>query len=420
MTTFDDQNNPEYSVKNKKPLTWASATLSLILACHGLSAQATEQSGRELALCSGILFNVARNYGDASLMEKSQRAYIFPELEGFKIPNSERENLYESGQRMNSATARNSAQKCLALLAQSEKELKSANDAFFAIGETGEWYKYDDAIYEGQKLKGLPHGKGRLVSKRGAIDYTGEFKNGKADGDGNMAGRFSGKFKNGDFTGVGTAFMGTHGKVVRTAEDVKGYSPDDWAATPGTFHFPNGDTWHGKHKNNWPEGEGILKKVDGTEEVAAYRHGDRIQKAPTATKTAPQNNANASNTTTGTIRTEQYEYTGELKNNSPHGKGVMTSPNGSKYDGEFINGKFNGKGVFYYTNGTVYDGQWKNHERTQGTLTLVNKIKLTGDFSNSTNGKLNGTFLAEFPSGKKEKATFSDSKKISVEPVAEF
>ena len=54
-------------------------------------------------------------------------------------------------------------------------------------------------------------------------------------------------------------------------------------------------------------------------------------------------------------------YTGEVKNKTPHGKGVHMSSDCDRYEGDFINGKRSGKGTLYYFNGDRYEGYWKNN-----------------------------------------------------------
>ena len=52
---------------------------------------------------------------------------------------------------------------------------------------------------------------------------------------------------------------------------------------------------------------------------------------------------------------DKSEYVGDLKNELPDGKGIMTYEDGSKYDGEWKGGQRNGKGTLTYTDGAKYE-----------------------------------------------------------------
>ncbi len=57
------------------------------------------------------------------------------------------------------------------------------------------------------------------------------------------------------------------------------------------------------------------------------------------------------------------KYTGELKDDKRHGKGVCTFANGSEYDGDWKDGKENGHGKYTWKNGDIYDGGFKDNKR---------------------------------------------------------
>ncbi len=68
---------------------------------------------------------------------------------------------------------------------------------------------------------------------------------------------------------------------------------------------------------------------------------------------------------TGQVSLEDGEfYSGEFKNDLPHGKGIYIWPNGYVYDGEWENGKKNGMGVFFNIRQKWrYEGQFKDDRR---------------------------------------------------------
>ncbi|WP_417911949.1 MORN repeat-containing protein, partial [Candidatus Electronema sp. TJ] len=75
-------------------------------------------------------------------------------------------------------------------------------------------------------------------------------------------------------------------------------------------------------------------------------------------------------------------YTGEMKDNLPHGKGEITRADGSKYEGEFKDGERSGKGTLKFASGEVYSGEWKNGKmHGKGELSSTDgKHKYTGEF----------------------------------------
>ena len=99
------------------------------------------------------------------------------------------------------------------------------------------------------------------------------------------------------------------------------------------------------------------------------------------------------------------KYTGGMKNNLPHGKGIFLYTSGKKYVGGFINGYRNGKGEENNNFGR-YIGDWKNDRKHgQGTMTYSDndfyrdgRVSYTGSF---VKGIENGTGEMIFKDGKK-------------------
>ena len=78
---------------------------------------------------------------------------------------------------------------------------------------------------------------------------------------------------------------------------------------------------------------------------------------------------------------DKSEYVGELKNELPDGKGIMTYEDGSTYDGEWEEGQRYGKGTLTYEDGAKYEGEWKDGEMDgTGTFTWSNGDKYEGDW----------------------------------------
>lgn len=84
----------------------------------------------------------------------------------------------------------------------------------------------------------------------------------------------------------------------------------------------------------------------------------------------------------GSIKNDDgSHYEGDLINDIPNGKGIMTYASGEIYTGEWKDGKRNGKGTMTYAEGDVYKGEWKDGKRNgQGTYTWADGDIYEGEF----------------------------------------
>ena len=109
-----------------------------------------------------------------------------------------------------------------------------------------------------------------------------------------------------------------------------------------------------------------------------------------------------------------FEYIGTLKNNKPHGKGLIRGYDDSKficgrysYEGNFVNGIANGKGIEKNLPEDLgsYSGDFKNNRRHgNGTFTFFNGSKYIGQWKNNfRNGK--GSYI--WPDGHKLEGKWS-------------
>ncbi|MDR1425867.1 MAG: hypothetical protein LBI70_02645, partial [Rickettsiales bacterium] len=108
-------------------------------------------------------------------------------------------------------------------------------------------------------------------------------------------------------------------------------------------------------------------------------------------------------------------YEGELKENTPHGKGKLFSADGSTYEGDFREGKMKGFGKYTYLNGSIYEGEFLNDQYNgRGKLIQANGDIYKGEFRDGEkNGKgkmiyKNGAILeGNFANGKLEENKIS-------------
>lgn len=55
-----------------------------------------------------------------------------------------------------------------------------------------------------------------------------------------------------------------------------------------------------------------------------------------------------------------FFFIGEYRNDTRHGFGVCTFPNGYRYEGEWAGGKKHGRGIEIYPNGHRFSGIFQN------------------------------------------------------------
>lgn len=85
---------------------------------------------------------------------------------------------------------------------------------------------------------------------------------------------------------------------------------------------------------------------------------------------------------------EAGDYTGQLLNGVPHGRGSIRMYSGNTYTGTFSHGKMNGDGKFTFVDGTTYNGQFLNGKyHGQGVLTYPDGEMYIGLFRN---GEMSG------------------------------
>jgi hypothetical protein len=72
----------------------------------------------------------------------------------------------------------------------------------------------------------------------------------------------------------------------------------------------------------------------------------------------------------------QGDYSGEIRDGKPHGKGNMKYPNGQYFTGQWVRGKRHGGGVLTDGAKILFDGTWKNDKKGDGNG-LIEHINAT-------------------------------------------
>ncbi len=155
------------------------------------------------------------------------------------------------------------------------------------------------------------NGKGTKIFSTGH-KYTGEFKNGKLDGEGYM--------------------------TLPLGRTLKGRFRDN-SVFEGTFTYPNGQVYIGQWEFLERNGRGTMKYADGRvytgEFKSGLRHGKGIMTWPSGRR-----------------------YEGDFIRGKRSGKGILSYPDGRVYTGDFLDGERSGSGVMTFPNGERLEGQF--------------------------------------------------------------
>lgn len=109
---------------------------------------------------------------------------------------------------------------------------------------------------------------------------------------------------------------------------------------------------------------------------------------------------------------DEGEYTGELLDGLPHGKGIFKYKTGDQYEGEFRQGLKEGNGIFKNKEGE-YDGFWKDNKRNgHGKYIFKNGDIFMGEFKSDM---FNGQGILLYSNGNKTIGTWENNKRNGIE-----
>lgn len=149
--------------------------------------------------------------------------------------------------------------------------------------------------YVGEFSNGIKEGNGNLFSKDNLFNYDGEWKNDKYDGFGALfdhGEKYTGDFKEGKFHGTGNLykvngdiyegefFEGNikKGKITYKNGDIFKGKFEDGKKKFGIIEYLDGKKYEGYFENDLYNGEGILIGKDGKEEKGIFKDGILEQK----------------------------------------------------------------------------------------------------------------------------------------------
>jgi len=235
--------------------------------------------------------------------------------------------------------------------------------------------EYEDSIYEGHFVNGVPNGQGRLTYKDGTEyegeTYEGHFLNGVPHEQGRLT------YKDGSvYEGELNQRELTRGKIIFSDGDVyEGEFLNNIMNGQGKMTYASGGVYDGKWLDGLKHGEGELKYADGREYNGQWAN-DKI------------------NGKGKLINPSGSSYDGDWVNQQMHGQGTYTFADGKQYVGNLVNDEFTGPGIMRYANGDVYEGNWRNDHMydPNGRYTFAN-----GDvqFGNWINHGIHGVGLYE-------------------------
>lgn len=106
---------------------------------------------------------------------------------------------------------------------------------------------------------------------------------------------------------------------------------------------------------------------------------------------------------------EDGEYSGQIKDGLPHGKGEYKYKNGDEYNGWFKKGLYDGYGIKRTKNGESYVGFWKDNKRDgKGKYTFSNGDYYEGEFKEDM---FNGKGKLFYINGNKTFGTWKNNKR---------
>ena len=136
----------------------------------------------------------------------------------------------------------------------------------------GTYYYADGCKYEGQWKEDKKHGQGALYFANGN-KYVGQFKEGQYHGQGTFfwpdGDKYVGQWENDKRHGQGTYFY-------KNGNRYEGQYTDGQRNGQGTYYFANGEKYVGQWENDQRHGQGTHYYANGKLETYTYNNGKRV------------------------------------------------------------------------------------------------------------------------------------------------
>jgi len=242
----------------------------------------------------------------------------------------------------------------------------------------------DGEKYFGELQDGAPNGDGTMIFPDGS-KYVGEFYDGQFSGQGTFttfSGTYVGEWKSGVPHGQGT-FTYSDGTVQSGEWDhghFKGEPPLDEANKQLSMFEDEGEPTVTPAAENKPD---LAKYIIHEENNVSPReqpgpeHTARETWSFSTTSPSPTNQRDAAfHTIHATVRLKDGVYTGELNKGIPHGKGTLTSAEGTKYTGRWIDGVMEGEFTVRAPDGKTFKRKFKQGILQEPKKQMVVSFKL--------------------------------------------
>lgn len=135
----------------------------------------------------------------------------------------------------------------------------------------------------------------------------------------------------------------------------------------GTIRYED-YSYTGTFKNGVEDGRGVITYKNGQTERVQYEAGTKLTALPRVDSAGYK-----------PLEGQDDEC---VLGNCRTGYGTVQFPSGNKYTGNFVNRKRQGRGVFYFVNGDKFEGSFDNDLRQNGTYAFNTGYSFTGTFVN--------------------------------------
>ncbi len=242
----------------------------------------------------------------------------------------------------------------------------------------------DGEKYFGELQDGAPNGEGTMTFPDGS-KYVGEFYDGQFSGQGTFttfSGTYFGEWKSGVPHGQGT-FTYSDGTVQSGEWDhghFKGDPPPDEANKQLSMFEDEGEPTATAAAENKPDlAKYIIHEENNVSprEQPGREHAARETWSFSTTSSSAANQRDAAfHTIRATVRLKDGVYTGELNKGIPHGKGTLTSAEGTKYTGRWIDGVMEGEFTVRAPDGKTFKRKFRQGILQEPKKQMVVSFKL--------------------------------------------
>ena len=111
-------------------------------------------------------------------------------------------------------------------------------------------------------------------------------------------------------------------------------------------------------------------------------------------------------------------YSGEWRNDKPHGQGTIIHNLGDKYEGQFKNGRRDGQGTMTYASGKIQEGVWEDGEYLGSTAIEIEQNKIKKRQEEAQNKKSQNKKRQEEAQNKKRQFYYNGKNYYECEAVA--